>query len=88
MVSSLLIPLAVTIVLLGINLTGCYGNSTYLRQDIILSLLLLVLAILGSWIGVAFKITRNPVQFIYNNFTKSAHCAIKISTACAIAARY
>ena len=35
MVSSLLIPLSVTIVLVGINLTGCHGNSTYLREEII-----------------------------------------------------
>ena len=49
-VSSLLIPLAVTIVLLGVNQTVCYGNSTYLGQNIILSLLMLVMTILGSWI--------------------------------------
>ena len=34
-VSSLLIPLAVIIVLLGINLTGCHGNSTYRWEEII-----------------------------------------------------
>ena len=34
MVSSLLIPLAVTIVLLGINLTGCHGNLPKGRNHI------------------------------------------------------
>ena len=47
-VSSLLIPLAVTIVLLGINLTGCRGHSTYLREEIIFIVIFAVL-VLSHW---------------------------------------
>ena len=46
-VSSLLIPLAVTIVLLGINLTGCHGNSTYLWEEIIFIIIFAVLVIVS-----------------------------------------
>ena len=46
-VSSLLIPLAVTIVLLGINLTGCHGNSTYLWEEIIFIIIFVVLVIVS-----------------------------------------
>ena len=46
-VSSLLIPLAVTIVLLVINLTGCHGNSTYLWEEIIFIIIFAVLVIVS-----------------------------------------
>ena len=46
-VSSLLIPLAVTIVLLGINLTGCHGYRTYLREEIIFIIIFAVLVIVS-----------------------------------------
>ena len=46
-VSSLLIPLAVTIVLLGINLTGCHGNDTYLWEEIIFIIIFAVLVIVS-----------------------------------------
>ena len=46
-VSSLLIPLAVTIVLLGINLTGCHGNSTYLKEEIIFIIIFAVLVLVS-----------------------------------------
>ena len=46
-VSSLLIPLAVTIVLLGINLTGCHGNSTYRWEEIIFIIIFAVLVIVS-----------------------------------------
>ena len=46
-VSSLLIPLAVTIVLLGINLTGCHGYRTYLWQEIIFIIIFAVLVIVS-----------------------------------------
>ena len=48
-VSSLLIPLAVTIVLLGINLTGCHGyrTCTYLREEIIFIIIFTVLVIVS-----------------------------------------
>ena len=47
MVSSLLIPLAVTFVLLGINLTGCHGNSTYLKEEIIFIIIFAVLVLVS-----------------------------------------
>ena len=49
LVSSLLIPLAVTIVLLGINLTGCHGyrTCTYLREEIIFIIIFTVLVIVS-----------------------------------------
>ena len=46
-VSSLLIPLAVTIVLLGINLTGCYGNRTYPWEEIIFIIIFAVLVLVS-----------------------------------------
>ena len=46
-VSSLLIPLAVTIVLLGINLTSCHGNSTYRWEEIIFIIIFAVLVIVS-----------------------------------------
>ena len=46
-VSSLLIPLAVTIVLLGINLTPCHGYRTYLREEIIFIIIFAVLVIVS-----------------------------------------
>ena len=46
-VSSLLIPLAVTIVLLVKNLTGCHGNGTYLREEIIFIIMFAVLVIVS-----------------------------------------
>ena len=46
-VSAHLIPLAVTIVLLGINLTGCHGNSTYLREEIIFIIIFAVLVLVS-----------------------------------------
>ena len=46
-VSSLLIPLAVTLVLLGINLTGCHGYRTYLREEIIFIIIFAVLVIVS-----------------------------------------
>ena len=46
-VSSLLIPLAVTIVLLGINLTGCHGYRTYRWEEIIFIIIFAVLVIVS-----------------------------------------
>ena len=46
-VSSLLIPLAVTIVLLGINLTGCHGYRTYRWEGIIFIIIFAVLVIVS-----------------------------------------
>ena len=46
-VSSLLIPLAVTIVLLGINLTGCHGYRTYRWEEIIFIIVFAVLVIIS-----------------------------------------
>ena len=45
--SSLLIPLAVTIMLLIINLIGCHGNSTYLMEEIIFIIIFAVLVIVS-----------------------------------------
>ena len=46
-VSSLLVPLAVTIVLLGINLTGCHGYGTYRWEEIIFIIIFAVLVIVS-----------------------------------------
>ena len=46
-VSSLLIPLAVTIVLLGINLAGCHGDRTYRWEEIIFIIIFAVLVIVS-----------------------------------------
>ena len=46
-VSSLVIPLAVTIVLLGINLTGCHGYRTYRWEEIIFIIIFAVLVIVS-----------------------------------------
>ena len=46
-VSSLLVPLAVTIVLLSVNLTHCHGDRTYLREEIIFIIIFAVLVIVS-----------------------------------------
>ena len=78
-VSSLLIPLAVTIVLLGINLTGCHGNSTYLREEIIFIIIFAVLVIVSLLMVVMGTILchracrrRNAVLSEYDTQHKKA----------------
>ena len=51
-VSSLLVPLAVTIVLLTVNLTHCHGNSTYQMEEIIFIIIYGVLVYVTSLMGV------------------------------------
>ena len=80
-VSSLLIPLAVTIVLLGINLTGCRGHSTYLREEIIfivifavLVLVSLVMVVMGTILCHRACRRRNAILSEYDKQHKKALC--------------
>eukprot|EP00731_Ephydatia_muelleri_P003197 Em0001g3197a len=79
--SSLLIPLAVTIVLLGINLTGCHGYSTYLREEIVFIIIFAVLVIVSLLMVVMGTILchracrrRNAVLSEYDKQHKKALC--------------
>ena len=78
-VSSLLIPLAVTIVLLGINLTDCRGYRTYLREEIIfiiifaaLVLVSLVMVVMGTILCHRACRRRNAILSEYDKQHKKA----------------
>ena len=80
-VSSLLIPLAVTIVLLGINLTGCHGYRTYLREEIIFIIMFAVLVIVSLQMVVMGTILchrvcrmRNAILSEYEKQHKKVLC--------------
>ena len=80
-VSSLLIQLAVTIVLLGINLTGCHGNSTYLWEEIMFIIIFAVLVLVSLLMVVMGTIhchrayrRRNAVLSEYDKQHKKALC--------------
>ena len=80
-VSSLLIPLTVTIVLLGIYLTGCHGYRTYLREEIIFIIIFTVLVIVSLLMVVMGTILchracrrRNALLSEYDKQHKKALC--------------
>ena len=80
-VSSLLIPLAVTIVLLSVNLTHCHGNSTYQMEEIIFVIIYGVLVYVSSLMGAMGIILchracrrRNAVLSEYDKQHKKALC--------------
>ena len=80
-VSSLLIPLAVTIVLLSVNLTHCHGNSTYQMEEIIFIIIYGVLVLVTSqmvYIGAILCHRacrrRNAILSEYDKQHKKALC--------------